>query len=219
MTQIMDLLDKIDEVRASRVTPEKFEQTWGYSLEHHAKRMMDFIHNLEGKADQAEEPKCNPTADEVQQPSADHDVDSAVSTPKKYVLFISFKNRKEEKTYVEISLKMIGMLKEAFEEYELASWMSEEREEPARQDMVEEELAETLKSCQERIVRKGMMLMLDMDEVDQDEDRARIRTKVDGFLTKHCIPHQVEEIDHGDIPVLGLSFKSRIRNKHKERAK
>lgn len=215
----MDLLDKIDEARASRVTPEKFEQTWGYSLEHHAKRMMDFIHNLEGKADQAEEPKCNPTADEVQQPSADHDVDSAVSTPKKYVLFISFKERKEKTIYVEVCLNLIGMLKEAFEEYELASWMSEEREEPASRDMVEEELAETLKYCQERIFRKGMMLMLDMDEVDQDEDRARIRTKVDGFLTKHSIPHQVEEIDHGDIPVLELSFKSRIRNKPKERVK
>ncbi len=49
MANTLNLLDKIDEVRANKVTPEKFEEKWGYTLEDHAKRMMQFIHELEGK--------------------------------------------------------------------------------------------------------------------------------------------------------------------------
>ncbi len=47
MARKLDLLEKIDETRANSVTPEKFEQIWGYSLDDHAGRMMDFIHKLE----------------------------------------------------------------------------------------------------------------------------------------------------------------------------
>ncbi len=49
MAEKLNLLDKIDEVRANKVTPEKFEERWGYTLEDHAKRMMQFIHELEGE--------------------------------------------------------------------------------------------------------------------------------------------------------------------------
>ncbi len=49
MADKLNLLDKIDEARANKVTPMKFEEKWGYPLEDHAKRMMQFIHELEGK--------------------------------------------------------------------------------------------------------------------------------------------------------------------------
>lgn len=49
MAKKLNLLDKIDEVRANNVTPEKFEEKWGYTLEDHAERMMQFIHELEGQ--------------------------------------------------------------------------------------------------------------------------------------------------------------------------
>ncbi len=34
------LLDRIDEVRANSVTPEKFEKTWGYSIDAYLDKMM-----------------------------------------------------------------------------------------------------------------------------------------------------------------------------------
>ncbi len=49
MAKNKDLMEKIDEVRANNVTPEKFEEKWGYTLEDHAERMMQFIHELEGE--------------------------------------------------------------------------------------------------------------------------------------------------------------------------
>lgn len=47
MEKLKNLLDKMDEVRANSVTPEKFKETWGYSLEDHVEDMMSFIHELE----------------------------------------------------------------------------------------------------------------------------------------------------------------------------
>jgi len=49
LTRTDILMDRIDEVRANSVTPEKFEKTWGCSLEEHVDDMMDFIHDLESK--------------------------------------------------------------------------------------------------------------------------------------------------------------------------
>ena len=71
------VLETIDEARAKRVSPEQFEQTWGYSLEHHVEHMMSFINELESKGSPTEKQKCNPSADEAWQPTADHEVDSA----------------------------------------------------------------------------------------------------------------------------------------------
>lgn len=39
----MNLLEKIEELRAQSVTPEQFEQTWGYSIEDYLDRMMAFV--------------------------------------------------------------------------------------------------------------------------------------------------------------------------------
>ena len=36
----MDLLEKIDELRAQSVNPEKFEMIWGVSIEDHLNEMM-----------------------------------------------------------------------------------------------------------------------------------------------------------------------------------
>lgn len=73
MKKKVNLIETIDEARANRVSPEKFEQTWGYNLEHHVERMMDFINELERQGTPAGEQKCNHTADKAQQPTADHE--------------------------------------------------------------------------------------------------------------------------------------------------
>lgn len=39
----MNLLEKIDEIRANRVTPELFEEVWGVSIEAHLDRLMKFV--------------------------------------------------------------------------------------------------------------------------------------------------------------------------------
>lgn len=39
----MNLLEKIDEICANKVTPERFEQVWGVSIEEHLDRLMEFV--------------------------------------------------------------------------------------------------------------------------------------------------------------------------------
>ena len=39
----MNLLEKIDELRAQSVTAEKFEEVWGLSIEDHLDRLMAFV--------------------------------------------------------------------------------------------------------------------------------------------------------------------------------
>ena len=39
----MNLLEKIDELRAMSVTPEQFKQMWGYSIEEYMSKMMAFV--------------------------------------------------------------------------------------------------------------------------------------------------------------------------------
>lgn len=49
MQDIMDLLDKINEITANSVTPEEFKKATGHSIDEHVANMMDRIHELEGK--------------------------------------------------------------------------------------------------------------------------------------------------------------------------
>ncbi|MCR5064924.1 MAG: hypothetical protein K6A67_04065 [Bacteroidales bacterium] len=39
----MNLLEKIDELRAMSVTPEQFQKTWGYTLEEYLEKMHRFV--------------------------------------------------------------------------------------------------------------------------------------------------------------------------------
>lgn len=39
----MNLLGKIDELRAMSVTPEQFKKMWGYSIEEYMTKMMRFV--------------------------------------------------------------------------------------------------------------------------------------------------------------------------------
>lgn len=77
MAKKKDLLERIDEARANRVSPEKFEETWGYSLDEHVANMMDFICKLEDETAPVEEGKLNQPAEERQQLAADLEEDSA----------------------------------------------------------------------------------------------------------------------------------------------
>ena len=45
----MSLLEKIDELRALSVTPEKFKAMWGYSLEEYLDKMMAFAEQLDAE--------------------------------------------------------------------------------------------------------------------------------------------------------------------------
>lgn len=39
----MNLLEKIDELRAMSVMPEQFEKMWGYTIEEYVEKMMKFV--------------------------------------------------------------------------------------------------------------------------------------------------------------------------------
>ena len=41
--RIMNLLEKINELRAHSVTPEQFKKMWGYSIEEYMAKMMRFV--------------------------------------------------------------------------------------------------------------------------------------------------------------------------------
>ena len=43
----MNLLEKIDELRAQSVTPEKFAEVWGVDLEDHLDELMEFVKKQE----------------------------------------------------------------------------------------------------------------------------------------------------------------------------
>jgi hypothetical protein len=43
------LLDKIDEVRANSVTPEKFEKMWGYSIDEYLDKMMAAVEQIDAQ--------------------------------------------------------------------------------------------------------------------------------------------------------------------------
>lgn len=47
----MNLLEKIDELRAQSVTAEKFEEVWGLSIEDHLDRLMAFVEEQKNNAD------------------------------------------------------------------------------------------------------------------------------------------------------------------------
>lgn len=45
----MNLLEKIDELRAQSVTPEKFEKMWGYSIDTYVDKMMALVEQLDAE--------------------------------------------------------------------------------------------------------------------------------------------------------------------------
>lgn len=45
----MNLLEKIDELRAMSVTPEQFEKMWGYTIEGYVEKMMKFVAEEEAR--------------------------------------------------------------------------------------------------------------------------------------------------------------------------
>lgn len=47
MNTIDELLDRIDEVRANSVSPEKFEKMWGYSIDEYLDKMMAKVEELD----------------------------------------------------------------------------------------------------------------------------------------------------------------------------
>ena len=45
----MNLLEKIDELRAQSVTPEKFEKMWGYSIDAYVDKMEALFEQLDAE--------------------------------------------------------------------------------------------------------------------------------------------------------------------------
>ncbi len=48
----MNLLEKIDELRAQSVSPEQFERMWGYSIEAYMAMMMRFVEERKAQGKQ-----------------------------------------------------------------------------------------------------------------------------------------------------------------------
>lgn len=42
----MSLLEKIDELRAEKVTDERFERVWGVTIEEHLERLMVWVEEV-----------------------------------------------------------------------------------------------------------------------------------------------------------------------------
>lgn len=51
----MNLLEKIDELRAQSVTPEKFEKMWGYTIDAYLDKMMAIVERLDAEDAAAKE--------------------------------------------------------------------------------------------------------------------------------------------------------------------
>ena len=45
----MNLLEKIDELRAQSVTPEKFEKMWGYTIDEYVDKMEAMFEQLDAE--------------------------------------------------------------------------------------------------------------------------------------------------------------------------
>ena len=45
----MNLLEKIEELRANKITPEKFEEVWGTNIEDYLDRLMEFVEQQDNK--------------------------------------------------------------------------------------------------------------------------------------------------------------------------
>ena len=45
----MNLSEKIDELRAQSVTPEKFEKMWGYTIDEYVDKMMALVEQLDAE--------------------------------------------------------------------------------------------------------------------------------------------------------------------------
>ena len=43
----MNLLEKIDDLRAKSVTPERFEKVWGVTVEEHMRQLMKIIDEID----------------------------------------------------------------------------------------------------------------------------------------------------------------------------
>ena len=43
----MNLLEKIDDLRAKSVTPERFEKVWGVTIEEHMKQLMAIVDEID----------------------------------------------------------------------------------------------------------------------------------------------------------------------------
>ena len=213
MNNCKAILETIDEARANRVSPEKFEQTWGYSLKHHVDRMMDFIKELEENGTPTEEQKFNHSADEAQQPTTDHEVDSAENNATNiYIMFASSKDRKVEKDFEELWLNLGRILKAKLAAYELTCRLKDNQKETTVTDTTFEALANVLIDCHDDLVSKGMILILDMNAIDQKDEREKIRAEVDRLLAKDCNQLKTEEICHRDIPVLELAFRKKPKS-------
>ncbi len=49
----MTLQEKIDELRANSVTPEKFKEMWGYGIDEYLDKMMAIVAQLDAEDDAA----------------------------------------------------------------------------------------------------------------------------------------------------------------------
>jgi len=49
MENMMNLLDRIDAIRANSVTDQEFDKTWGSSLDRHLEKMMEMVSRIDAQ--------------------------------------------------------------------------------------------------------------------------------------------------------------------------
>ena len=81
MAKKMKLLERIDEVTASSITPEEYEKIWGVSLEEQVDAMMEKIHELESEKKPAVKTTTTRTFHKVALPPAAKPAAAAAAMP------------------------------------------------------------------------------------------------------------------------------------------
>ena len=50
----MNLLEKIDNLRAKSVTPERFEKVWGIGIDEHMRQLMQMVNEIDARSAEAQ---------------------------------------------------------------------------------------------------------------------------------------------------------------------
>lgn len=53
----MNLLDRIDAIRANSVTDQEFDKTWGTSLDRHLEKMMEIVSKMDAQMEKCTQSK------------------------------------------------------------------------------------------------------------------------------------------------------------------
>lgn len=230
MAEKKDLLETIDEARAKNVTPKKFEETWGYTLDEHAERMMDFIHELESEEDASDE--------ETEKEETKRTIVCGCTKSATYIIKMKNESKVSQQemknAFVQLHMALVRMLVHEIEKHK------EESKEECKQESAERFLAYrlrkggskrpsrslNLKELFERMAaeewsdcsRVGFMVMdFDWLKPDEKEDtlfRTLNQPLPDGVYLERCTPDML----YPDLPIVEAHCAWKPLKRPKERS-